>query len=154
MYKIRNWLFIGKYAHTKSKDLLQSYQIDAMLQLAEEVKQENIESIYLDVEDGVFLPHDKLAKGVEFIQAQKRLGKTILVACGAGISRSVAFGMAALVEEEGLSIWNAYGEIYKHYQDAMPNPELCRSLAQYYHQEDIKLIEAWDRIMKIQKSIN
>src|SRR5689334_12250798 len=100
MHKIRPWLYIGKYRETANIDTLIVYRISAMLQLADKVEQIGIASLYIPVEDGEPLPADQLRQGVEFVRAQKAAGKTVLVACGAGISRSVTFTIAALKEEE------------------------------------------------------
>ena len=104
MNAIRPWLYIGKYRETLDKDILSVKKIDAMLQLAEAVKHPNITSIYLPVEDGVPLPEHLLQQGVDFVLFEKYLGHTVLIACGAGMSRSVVFAVAVLKEAEGLSL--------------------------------------------------
>ncbi|MEQ8676510.1 MAG: dual specificity protein phosphatase family protein [Aggregatilineales bacterium] len=67
------------------------------------------------------------------VRANKSQGKVVLVACGAGISRSVTFAMAVLMEEEDLTFTEAYREILAVHPDAMPNPFLVESLSSYYH---------------------
>src|SRR5437868_6406606 len=104
MHKICPWLYIGKYRETIDINILIAYRINAMLQLADKVEQIGIASLYIPVEDGEPLPADKLRQGVDFVRAQKAAGKTVLVACGAGISRSVTYSIAALKEEENLSL--------------------------------------------------
>lgn len=150
MYKIRDWLYVGKYAHTTNLNLLQRANLNAMLQLAEYVKQPKLDIFYLPVDDGKSLPEGSLKKGVNFIRAHKLLGNSVLVACGAGISRSVTFAMAALIEEEALSFADAYREIYAVHPDAMPNPFLCVSLSEYY-QFDLDLLQISDELMKVQQ---
>ena len=98
MNQIRPWLYIGKYRETRDYRLLTAHGITAMLLLAELVEHPGITSLYLAVEDGEPLPHEMLTKGVDFVKAQKAAGQTILVACGAGISRSASFAAAALKE--------------------------------------------------------
>ncbi len=132
MNKIRDWLYVGKYVHTANLNLLKRANISAMLQLAEHVKQPQVDTLYLPVDDGVALPDGALKKGVSFIRAHKLLGNVVLVACGAGISRSVTFAMAAMIEEEKLTFADAYREIFAVHPDAMPNPFLCESLSAYY----------------------
>jgi hypothetical protein len=61
-----------------------------MLQLADAEEQPGITSIFLSVEDGVPLPSSLLRQGVDFVLAEKRRGQIVLIACGAGVSRSVA----------------------------------------------------------------
>jgi len=132
MRRIRPWLYIGKYRETADLATLAAYRINAMLQLAERVVQPGIESLYVAVEDGELLPVEKLRQGVEFVRAQKADGKTVLVACSAGISRSVAFTMAVLKEEEGMSLMDAIRDIQSSHPDALPHDKLVYSLCQYY----------------------
>src|SRR5512136_1818127 len=102
MNAIRDWLYVGKYRETIDVTSLAAQKIGAVLQLAEAVKQPDIETLYLPVEDGVPLASCHLRQGVDFVLNQKRLGHRVLIACGAGMSRSVAFAVAALKEDEGL----------------------------------------------------
>lgn len=132
MYRIRDWLYIGKYQETCTLSLLQQHDITAMLQLAEKVTQPGIETCYLAVEDGVALPVPMIERGVAFIREQKAQGKIVLVACGAGISRSVTFGIAVLMEEESRDLFDAYREIYQLHPQAEPHFELIHSLTAYY----------------------
>ncbi|MBZ0287395.1 MAG: dual specificity protein phosphatase family protein [Anaerolineae bacterium] len=132
MHKIRHWLYVGKYRETADLNTLVAYRISAMLQLADKAEQPGIESLYVPVEDGEPLPVDKLRQGVDFVRAQKAAGKTVLVACGAGISRSVTFTMAVLKEEEGLTLVDALREIQKTHPDALPHDKLVYSVCQYY----------------------
>ncbi len=77
--------------------------ISALHQLAEAVQRPGIASLYLPVDDSAILL-EYLRQGVAFICVQKQLGRVILVACGAGRSRSVGFAAAALKEEEKISL--------------------------------------------------
>jgi hypothetical protein len=153
MQQIREWLFIGKYAETRRLDYLQGSGIDAMLQLADYVAQPDIETLYLAVEDGVSLYHPRIKKGVTFVREQKALGKRILIACGAGQSRSVTFGIAALMEEEGLELFDAYREIYMRHRGAEPHHELILSLTDYYG-KPMELLEVWENLHEVRKSVN
>jgi len=119
--KIRPWLYIGKYRDTLDFRLLKSRNITAMLLLAELVEHDGIASYYLEVEDGEPLPADKLQIGLEFVKEQKQQGKNVLVACGAGISRSATYAIAALKEIEGLSLLEAFREVKQTHPDAMPH---------------------------------
>jgi protein-tyrosine phosphatase len=135
MNAIRPWLYIGKYRETLDKDLLSIKKIDAMLQLAEAVKHPNITSIYLPVEDGVPLPDHLLQQGADFVLFEKSLGHTVLIACGAGMSRSVVFAVAVLKEVEGLSLLEALQIVKQHHPESLPHPALWKSLCAYYHEE-------------------
>ena len=145
MNQIRPWLYIGRYRETTNSALLHAYGIGAMLQLAEAVKHPNIETLYLPVEDGEPLPVPLLAQGVGFVREQKALGRNVLIACGAGISRSVTFAIAALHEEEGLSLPDAFRLIRAHHPEAMPHYALWDSLCAYYG-EPMKYEELWDTL--------
>ncbi len=134
------WLYIGKYRDTLNGALLSMHKIGAILELAEPVTYPTLFTLYLPVEDGEPLPQHLLRQGVDFILAAKRQEPRVLVACGAGISRSVAFAVAALKEAEGLSLLEALRLIHIHHSEALPHPALWGSLCEYY-QEDVPLHE-------------
>jgi predicted protein tyrosine phosphatase len=140
--QIRPWLYIGGFRDSRDFPLLHSVHIGAILQLAGDVQHPGVESLYLPVEDGEALQPDVLKRGVEFIRAQKAAEKTILVACGAGVSRSTSFAVAALKEEENLTLAEAFSQVYLSHPDAFPHSALWRSLRQYYDHRDLSLVEA------------
>jgi len=111
-----------------------------MLQFAEPVEQPDIVSLYLPVEDFAPLKFSLLEKGISFIKEHKRLGERVLVACGAGINRSSTFCTAALKEEEGLSLFNAFKEVKIKHPESMPNEPVWVSLCNYY-EEKISYLE-------------
>jgi protein-tyrosine phosphatase len=132
VFEIRDWLYIGKYSETVNLSFLKPYGIGAMLHLAAPVQHPGIELLYLAVDDAVPLAPATLKEGVGFIREQKALGKVVLVACGAGISRSSTFALAALKEEENLDLATAYRAILTHHPDALPHASLWESLSAYY----------------------
>jgi protein-tyrosine phosphatase len=136
--RIRPWLYIGKYRDTLNRRLLEANQIQAMLQLAELVEHPGITSLYLPVEDFQPVPPDLLRQGVDFVREQRRLGQRVLIACGAGINRSTAFAVAVLIEEEGLSLLDAFRAVKRQHREAMPHPPVWESLCAYY-QEDVPI---------------
>ena len=69
-----------------------------MLQLAEAVPQAGIDLLYLAVDDRAPIPPAVLAEELTFVRRARESARAVLVACGAGTSRSVAFAAAALVE--------------------------------------------------------
>lgn len=150
MIQVRPWLAIGKYRETTDLNLLKHFQVGAMLQLADAVPQPGIASLYLAVEDGVPLPREILRRGVDFIRMRKADGHKVLVACGAGISRSVTFSIAALREEENLSLFDAYSQILDVHPDAFPHHALWESLRSYYG-DDMTYEAVWDELFKRQK---
>ncbi|MCQ3929889.1 MAG: hypothetical protein DPW16_05485 [Chloroflexi bacterium] len=150
MNQIRSWLYIGKYRDTCDLAYLQSRNISAMLQLAELVEQPNITALYLPVEDGEPIPTNLLTQGIEFIRSQKELGKIVLVACGAGISRSSSFAIAALKEIENLSLMDALREVATRHFDTQPHKALWDSLCGYYN-EAINYRKVIELIFEIRK---
>ena len=148
MYQVRDWLWIGKYTETLLPDVLSQHGITAMLQLAAPVVQPGVESLYLIVEDGVPLHPVVLERGIKFARAQKAQGHPLLVACGAGISRSSTFATAVLKEEENLTLLNAFEQIHLAHPYAMPHPELWKSLCTYYG-EDTPFLTVWRRFRTI-----
>lgn len=151
MQRIRSWLYVGKYRDTGSPVLLSSYQISAMLQLADPLPQPGIASLYLPVEDGVPLSPEQLRRGLDFVRLHKADGHRILVACGAGISRSVTFAIAALKEEEGLSLLESYRQILDSHPQALPHPALWESLRVYYG-ETLAFQDVWEALQKLKKT--
>ncbi len=150
MQQVRPWLFIGKYSETLNRDLLDRSRIQAVLQLAAPVEHEGISVLYLPVDDGIPLRSAVLANGVAFVRSEYSKGNRVLIACGAGISRSVTFGIAALKEEENLSLIDAFRAIVAVHPSGMPHPELWKSLCDYYG-EDMDFLEMWRQIRKIQE---
>lgn len=133
MYRVRPWLYIGKVRETGDRSMMSAYKIGAILQLAYPANHPAIESLYIEVDDGVPLPPNALQQGLAFAHAQRSLGHNIVIGCGAGISRSVTFTMAVLHEEEGVSLLDAYEQIVAVHPEAMPHYELLKSLGQYYN---------------------
>jgi len=133
MYRIRPWLYIGKVRETGNPSMMSAYNIGAILQLAYPATHPNIESLYIEIDDGIPLPPNALQQGLAFAHAQRNLGRTLVIGCGAGISRSVMFTMAVLHEEEGISLLDAYEQIAAIHPEAMPHYELLKSLGAYYN---------------------
>ncbi len=135
MNQIRPWLYIGKYRETKDYPYLTYHNIGAMLLLAELVEHPGINSLYLPVEDGEPLPLDLLKQGLDFIQQQRNQGNIVLVACGAGISRSGTYTIAALKESENLTLLDAFHQVQRLHPDTMPHYRLWQSLCEYYGED-------------------
>lgn len=132
MDEIRPWLFIGNLRDSLNKSYLERKSIQALLQLAVEINHPNITCRYLPVEDFAPLNFRLLEEGVSFIRTQKKLDQRVLVACAAGINRSSSFCTAALMAEEGLSLWDAFKEVKKKHPESMPHEPVWESLCNYY----------------------
>jgi hypothetical protein len=135
MNLVRPWLYIGKYRDTIDGHLLSAQGVGAMLQLAEVVQQPGVISLYLPVYDGVPIPEELLRQGVDFVLQEKRKGRSVLIACGSGVSRSVAFAIAVLKEVEGLNLLEALRDIRGRHSQALPHRALWESLCRYYEEE-------------------
>jgi hypothetical protein len=158
MYRIRPWLYVGKFRETQNNDWLKQCEISAILQLADSVKQPAILSLYVPVEDGELLPFERLKSGVEFVRLAKAQSSNVLIACGAGISRSASFAIcasqqrfaiAALKEEEKLTLLDAFQQVLAQHPQARPHLALWQSLCKYYD-EDV----TYKDILKLIRQLN
>ena len=69
-----------------------------------------------------------------FVITEKQQNRNVLIACGAGISRSAAFAVAALKEVEQLSLLDAFRVVRQHHPQALPHPAIWESLCTYYQE--------------------
>jgi protein-tyrosine phosphatase len=148
MQRIRPWLLIGSYRETLDHDLLARAEVSALLHLAAQVEPPGITTRYLPIEDGEPFDSPTLRHGVDFILAQRAAGKTVLVACGAGISRSTTFAIAALKEAEGLPLLATAREVRRLHPAGLPHMALWASLCQHYQEPDdyLALIRAGEQV--------
>ena len=142
MYQIRPWLFTSSHHATHDLSILQDHNIGAMLQLFRPVQQEGIESTYIAIEDGYPLTEEMLDKALDFIRKSREAGHTLLIACGAGISRSTTFAMAALKVIEGLTIPQAFWTVREGNPRAMPDQDHWDGLCAYFD-EDASFWDLW-----------
>ena len=140
MQIIRSWLIVGSYRDRQAADQLAAYGVESMLQLAGLITHPGIASFYLPIEDGEVIEQDVLARGIAYILAQHAAGRTVLVACGAGISRSTTFAIAALKAAEGRSLRDAARIVRQVHPQGMPHHALWSSLCAYY-QEPVPYLE-------------
>ena len=90
-----------------------------------------VKVLQLPVRDREPLPPELLRRGVDFVREQRRSGKQILVACGAGISRSPTF-VAAYLHEEGMDLLTAFQAVLARRPNARPHRHLVGALLDYY----------------------
>lgn len=83
------------------------------------------------LDDGVFIPLEKLQRGVTFIQESVNAGAKILVVCGAGMSRSVTFVLAYMLEK-GYDLKEAWQLLHSQHPPAHPTPAMWQSLIEHY----------------------
>ncbi len=106
MYRIRPWLYIGKVRETGDRSIMDAYHIGAILQLAYPATHSGIESLYIEVDDGVPLPPLALQQGIRFAREQKAAGRNLVIGC-------------------------AYEQIVHVHPEAMPHIEMIKSLGEY-----------------------
>jgi protein-tyrosine phosphatase len=134
MDRIRPWLFLGSYRDTKNLSYLKLKSIRAMLQLAEKVELPNLVCLYLPVQALAPISSEHIRQGVGFGREHKAKGNRILVACGAGINRSGAFSAAALKEDEGVILFQAFKEVKRRHPESMPHEPVWESLCRFYNE--------------------
>lgn len=115
---------------------LEVQQIEAVLQLYGLERERAaiplpLEILPLQVMDRQPLSPEALREGVDFLRRQLGAGRKVLVACGAGMSRSPVF-VAACLHEEGMDLLEAFRMITRARPGIRPHPALVRSLVEYY----------------------
>ena len=132
MYRIRDWLYIGDATDAANREQLRQQGIGALLQLASDAHHPGLTVKTLHVPDAETQDMQHLADGIAFIRQQKAAGKTVLVTCHAGISRSTTYALGALKAEEGGTLLDRLRDIKQHHPRALPHIRLWHSLNTYY----------------------
>lgn len=136
MIPVRPWLLIGRHRETLDQELMERAGVGALLHLAAPVEPPGVVTLHLPIEDGEPIDGEELRRGVAFVLAQREAGRQVLVACGAGISRSTAFAIAALKEAEGLPLLVAAQEVRRAHPNGLPHMALWSSLCMHYQEPD------------------
>jgi protein-tyrosine phosphatase len=145
MHQIRDWLYVASYRETQDPAKLKERNIGAVLHLQQLVEQEGINTLYIPIQEGIPLTKNQIATGLNYIREHHEQGKAIVVACGAGISRSVIFAVGALKMIEGLSLSKAFSDIRKVHERAMPDELHWQNMCNYFG-EHIDFWEMWRTI--------
>lgn len=126
-------IHISSWRATMYRDYLREAGIINVLKLYEDIPYFPADFNTLEnvIEDGEFIPKEALKRGVNFVLENVNAGRSVLVMCTAGISRSSTFVLAALVER-GYDLRAAFELLRKKHPTAAPHPELWRSLIQHY----------------------
>lgn len=135
MTQLREWLYIGKYTDLENLANNNFNHIDVVLNLAEDLPIKDKKVLFLNIDDGVPLNISDLVKGSEFLLNHHYEGKTMLIACGAGISRSATFCTVLIKEVEKVSLLEALKSIKQQHPKALPHPELWKSVCEVYDEE-------------------
>lgn len=130
------WLYVSNFATASVPDALKKNNIKGMLQLYQPIKAAGIDTKFIGLKDGKAISREQIQQGIDFIHEQREKKHRILSTCGAGVSRSVTFAVIALKEIEGLSLAEAYSDVYKQHPKAMPDHIHWKSIADFYGESD------------------
>lgn len=130
---IQDGVYIGRVRAHQEQVRLQAAGIRHILKLYEAAPYWPDSFVVCDneVEDGVLIQNDKLVHGVAFLQEQVAMGKPVVSICGAGMSRSVTFVLAYLLET-GLDLRLAWELVATQHPSAQPAPQMWQTLIDHY----------------------
>ncbi len=148
MIEIRPWLFVGRYVDALDGEALRARGVGAVLELERPVTHEDITTLFVHVQDGVALRPETIRRAIDFVREQHAAGKSVLVACNAGTSRSPTFATAALKEVEGLKLEDALRAVRSAHPDALPDQMLWDSLREYYD-DGPPFWELWQQLVEL-----
>jgi hypothetical protein len=143
LIEIRPWLLVGRYTDTLDFVYLRENGVNAMLELHDEVDESEIDVLFLPIDEGEPLLPDVIDRGLNFVEQHRQAGDRVLIACSAGVSRSVVFAVGALRRAEGLSLLDAFRAIHTIHPRAMPDIVHWDALCQYFG-EDIPFLSIWN----------
>ncbi len=86
----------------------------------------------MDIQDRVALPHDSIREAMEYIQAQLKAGRKVLVHCEMGISRSASIAAGYLHGFCGMPLEEAVDAVRAANPMADPHPALLESIREYF----------------------
>ena len=134
MNEVIDWLYVGPVQDAENYDLLKAAGIGAVLTLAWPIEHPDIAVKRVFFEDGEPIPDEVFYEALSFVRQQRRLGRKILIACSAGISRSPAIAIAVLHELESYPLVEAFRTVLGRVHIAQPRPETWSSLCRFYGQ--------------------
>jgi hypothetical protein len=131
--QVTDLLYIGGARSTWDASRLREAGVTAVLKLYEGPPTWPADFTVLDMpfEDGRPIPEGYLRRGVDFIEQNIRNGQAVLVACGAGISRSSTLVLAYLVDRGGHELRDAFYLLRERHPQADPLPALWASLLNF-----------------------
>lgn len=124
---------LGNLPSTRASGIRAVLRLDDLDGRGDDQWPEDFALLDLPIYDGEPVAADLLYRGTAFIDAQRRAGRKVLVHCVGGISRSVTFTLAYLIEYLGLSLPEAYARVVLRRAIARPHGELLASLVKHYH---------------------
>lgn len=124
-------IWIGSYSSVVDENLMNN-EIDVVLNMAIEcdytLKTPKTQLVKIGIEDGCLTNVGVFGKAAEVIHGAKAEGKTILVHCAAGVSRSATAVLSYLMIYEGMGWSNALACVQQGRPCVNPHPLLVRSL--------------------------
>lgn len=130
-------LYVGSLVTMRHQDEVREEGISAIVRLDMADREDGqwaSDFALLDIPfmDGDSIPDDAIPEVTEFIHTRIQAGKSVLVHCAVGMSRSVTMVMAYLIEYEGMSLDEAFGTVREGRTEAYPHENLLISLIEHY----------------------
>ena len=135
MNDVLDWLYVGSVEDAENYDALKAAGIGAVLTLAWPITHPHdiaVKRVYF--EDGETIPDAVFYETLSFVRQQRRLGRKILIACSAGVSRSPTIAIAVLHELAGYSLVGAFRRVLGRVHIAQPRAVTWMSLCRFYGQ--------------------
>lgn len=136
-------LAVGGRIHTSDLMRLQQEGVTRVVDVRSEhqddeaaLQQYHMELLYLPTPDTYPLSLADLARGAEWINAQRATGQRVLVHCEHGVGRSVLLAAAALVDE-GYTARDAFALVAQKRWQASPNHRQAVRLLEYEQQQHL-----------------
>ena len=92
---------------------------------------DDVKVFHRPFEDAERIPEGYLEQIVVYGQHELEAGRTIMVCCAAGISRS-STGVLAILHSNGMPLPDAYRLLHRRHEPAAPHPALMQSLFQHF----------------------
>ena len=126
-------IYLGDSTAASNEDYLKSYNIDTVVNCAEELVSEYKDlkvlelKLYDDFQQNLF---PKLEVGYKYIKLHNK--NNILVHCGFGISRSASLVIFYIMKEKGCDFDTSFNYCKEKRQEVEPNSSFERQLKEYY----------------------
>ena len=134
MNQVLDWLYVGSVEDAEDYAELQRAGIKAVLTLAWPIQHPDIAVKRVYFEDGEPIPDEVFCETLSFVRQQRRLGRKVLIACSAGVSRSSAIAIAVLHELEGYPLVEAFRTVLGKVHLAYPHQVIWNSVCRFYGQ--------------------
>ena len=135
---VTEYLAIGSYRTTRDFERLKQQGVEAVLYLFEDRDDwpEECKVLHLPIVDGEPVRCETIKRGTEFVRSQIASRHKVVIACGAGISRSATLVLACLLEDN-YSLLEAWRLLKLKHPIALPHPAMWKSLIDCYQLPDL-----------------